>query len=491
MPRHRPVIQRRTGGTKSWKLNNQLLEDKKFKDRVEIILDHFEDECFDLDPTQAWDKTKKKVRNYAITRSIQLAKENKARLRGLYDRLSDPDINEDEKKQLENDIKTEHRKAQYGTYVRAKTELDFELENTRAYYKREKMQGQSNRIDEVTTENGTETDENTIKTSVKDFYQTLYTRETLEEADMDHYCDVNIEPRDIDPVKTFLTVADIQNSIKESNNNKSPGPDGLTYEFYKHFSKLVTPILERVYLMVYTQGKMPISMCNSHVRLIYKNKGERADLKNWRPISLSNTDYKIMTRCLAREMSKTLKEIVGENQVCGIPGRTIIDHLYTLYDMNDDGRTNNINMLAIDFEKAFDRVDHRYILKVMEKMGFKQNDVRWAQIITSNITAQVMVNGDLTDMINIKRGIRQGCSYSMLLFLISLEPLIDALNNDNGIPPIRVAHDTTINSPGLLDMYPQLNRVRLKISALTNFDMGNNILKVPRCPMLGFCINCH
>ena len=84
-------------------------------------------------------------------------------------------------------------------------------------------------------------------------------------------------------------------------------------------------------------------------------------------------------------------------------------------------------------------------------MGFKQNDVRWAQIITSNITAQVMVNGDLTDMINIKRGVRQGCSYSMLLFLISLEPLINALNNDNGIPPIRVAHDTTIKTLAYAD----------------------------------------
>ena len=47
------------------------------------------------------------------------------------------------------------------------------------------------------------------------------------------------------------------------------------------------------------------------------------------------------------------------------------------------------------------------------------------------------------------------------------------------------------SSPGFLDMYPQLNRVRLKISALTNFDMGDNILKVPICPRLGFCINCH
>ena len=46
-------------------------------------------------------------------------------------------------------------------------------------------------------------------------------------------------------------------------------------------------------------------------------------------------------------------------------------------------------------------------------------------------------------------------------------------------------------SPGFLDMYPQLNRVRLKISALTNSDMGNNILKVPKLPTLGFCINYH
>ena len=77
MPRNRPVIQRNTGGTKTWKLNNQLLGDSSITDRVEIILHQFEDECFDLDPTQAWDKTKNIVRNYTITRSIQLGKKNK------------------------------------------------------------------------------------------------------------------------------------------------------------------------------------------------------------------------------------------------------------------------------------------------------------------------------------------------------------------------------------------------------------------------------
>ena len=82
---------------------------------------------------------------------------------------------------------------------------------------------------------------------------------------------------------------------------------------------------------------------------------------------------------------------------------------------------------------SVDRIDHRYVMQVIQKMGFDDNMKRWFKIIQTDLTAKVIVNSKLTGGIRIERGIRQGCSFSMSTFILALEPLLNKIRDNPNI----------------------------------------------------------
>ena len=100
-------------------------------------------------------------------------------------------------------------------------------------------------------------------------------------------------------------IDEISFAVKNMNTNKSPGPDGLTVEFYRKFWNLLSPYLVWVYNACFEAGEMCDSMKTSNTRVTFK-KGDRKSLKNWRPISLLNVDYKICSKAISVRLSKVL-----------------------------------------------------------------------------------------------------------------------------------------------------------------------------------------
>lgn len=149
---------------------------------------------------------------------------------------------------------------------------------------------------------------------------------------------------------------------------KSPGPDGPTIEFYRTFWKELSVDLCDLYNNAYEH--LSTSQTSSLLRLLFK-KGDRRNLKNWRPIALLNTDYKILATTLANRLRPTLQYVIHENQTCGIPGRTIYVSMHTVRDMAYD--LNFWGTLGIfvnlDQEKAFDRIDKTFLQKVSRKLN--------------------------------------------------------------------------------------------------------------------------
>ena len=121
----------------------------------------------------------------------------------------------------------------------------------------------------------------------------------------------------------------------------------------------------------YENTTMTESQKQAVLRLLYK-KEERELLKNWRPISLLNVDYKIVATVMANRLRKVLPEIIHEDQTCGVPNRSIYENLFRLRDMTYNTRKNNTNMILVglDQEKAFDRVDRTFLLRILQKMNF-------------------------------------------------------------------------------------------------------------------------
>ena len=188
---------------------------------------------------------------------------------------------------------------------------------------------------------------------------------------------------------------------------------------------------------------MPDSQQNATVKLLFK-KGDHRSLKNWRPISLLNTDYKILSKILTNRISNVLDKIVPMEQKCGIKGRKMTDVIRNLASYRD--HSMNGFFVLIDQAKAFDRVNHEYLFMTMEALGIKGDFLELTRMFYKDITSQVMVNEHPTSKINIERvnehptskinierGVRQGCPFSMTLFVLSTIPLINMIKADKRI----------------------------------------------------------
>ena len=114
--------------------------------------------------------------------------------------------------------------------------------------------------------------------------------------------------------------------------DKSPGIDGLTPNFYKHFWPLFGTRLTHVYNYTLRTGRLSVSQRRGVISLLFK-KGDRTVLKNWRPITLLTTDYKILTKALANRLQQVLPLIVHTDQTASIKGRTINDNTRLSHDV--------------------------------------------------------------------------------------------------------------------------------------------------------------
>ena len=175
------------------------------------------------------------------------------------------------------------------------------------------------------------------------FYQELYTDEPVDIALQDkllNRLDKRLSNSDQLTCEGPVTGPELDASIKKMNLNKSPGPDGLTTEFYRTFWNELADDLCDIYNSATTHEKerMSDSQTTSILRLLFK-KGERHFLRNWRPIALLNTDYKILSTTITNRLRPTLPQVIQDHQTCGIPGRTIFDTTLTLRDIIHDIRS--------------------------------------------------------------------------------------------------------------------------------------------------------
>ncbi|CAG2249256.1 unnamed protein product [Mytilus edulis] len=100
-------------------------------------------------------------------------------------------------------------------------------------------------------------------------------------------------------------------------------------------------------------------------------------------------------------------------------------------------------LISFDQEKAFDRVEHEFIIQVLRAMNFPSNFIRWIEIIYTNISSKVIINGALSDKIEITRSIRQGCPISMSIYAVIIEALACKVRRNNNIQGIQIPNHST------------------------------------------------
>ena len=169
----------------------------------------------------------------------------------------------------------------------------------------------------------------------------------------------------------------------------------------------------------FSKKTLPDSLTTAVISLLHK-KGERYLLKNYRPISLTNYDYKIIAFALSYRLQKVLPSLIHKNQTAYIKKRFIGDNVRTIDDIiaYSEKYNNDGVILSLDFQKAFDTIEWNFMHKVLEKLNFGNDLISWIEILYQNANVVIKNNGYISKKIFLERGLRQGCPISSILFIL-------------------------------------------------------------------------
>ena len=154
--------------------------------------------------------------------------------------------------------------------------------------------------------------------------------------------------------------------------NKAPGPDQITSDVYKLGGEQITKGLTKCFNKILETKTIPPSWNEAKIIILYK-KGDPDDIKNYRPISLLAHSYKLFTRLLQKRMEEVLDRNQPREQVGFRKKFSTIDHIYTLNQVIEKCNEFNLPLCVgyIDYEKAFDSVEHFAIFEALRKINVK------------------------------------------------------------------------------------------------------------------------
>lgn len=214
-----------------------------------------------------------------------------------------------------------------------------------------------------------------------------------------------------------ITKSEIRKAIHNLKNNKAPGPDEVPAELIKLLDDRGITVLHRFFNRMYETGQYPTQWISStFIPLPKKNNARKCD--QYRLISLMSHTLKLFLKIIHQRIFKKCEQTISDSQFGfrqGLGTREALVATQVLVQNCYDQRKNVI-MCFIDFEKAFDRVQHQKLLQILRRMDIDQKDIRCIENLYLNQTAQIRIDGGTTGMVEICRGVRQGCVLSPLLF---------------------------------------------------------------------------
>jgi len=247
-------------------------------------------------------------------------------------------------------------------------------------------------------------------------------------------------------IQKQITLKELTWAIKQLKKGKSPGPDGISDEFYIFFFEKVTEPLLKTLNYIYQNNKLNEQFTNGVVTLVHK-KGDPSKIENYRPITLLNCDYKLLSRILNNRIKPALKQIISEQQhaASGLSTHTATIVIRDAYYEVQKSKTDSF-FVAVDFRKAFDSINHDWLIRVLKKKNFPDVFLKFMKSIDSKSFSTIKINQELTKPFVTQRGVRQGDPMSLTLFIIVLDPLLRAVQENKYITP----------SPNLIKLPPKI-----------------------------------
>jgi hypothetical protein len=302
-------------------------------------------------------------------------------------------------------------------------------QNTSYFHRKASWRSKKNNITQLSDGDGNiMKNEEKIKEMTTEFFKDLYsTDESVDPEGILHLFQEKINAETNEKLCQDFTDDEISNALFQIGPMKSPGPDGFPARFFQRNWGLVKEEVISAVKEFFRTGSLPEGTNDTSIVLIPKSK-DAVSLKDYRPISLCNVIYKIISKCMANRLRPVLDEIISPSQSAFIPGRMITDNALMAFECIYALQTNNNKAgefcaYKLDLSKAYDRVDWTFLERSMRRLGFADKWIDWIMACVTSVRYAVRLNGSLLEAFHPTRGLRQGDPLSPYLFLLVAEGL--------------------------------------------------------------------
>ena len=273
-----------------------------------------------------------------------------------------------------------------------------------------------------------------VAPAVSEYYRMLYSEKEYDKGASDTLLRemgrTKLTQKAVRMLDAPITDAELIEVMERLPTGKQAGPDRIPNEVYKYCSEYFAPKLGIILRGAAIRGRLPEEMRRGDICVLFK-KGDRDEIRNYRPITLLQNSYKIFTRVLTQRMNKVVHQFVAETQKGFVPHTFIADctmmmNLIEAYLNEGDDESKKGLMVFLDMEKAFDRVSYDFVMGGLEALGFGEGFRRTISMMYNTERSpkrRIYANGYYSDWFDIKSGVAQGCPLSPLLFLIVAQGL--------------------------------------------------------------------
>jgi len=450
-----------------WKLNCSYLEDLDYIKEMNRTIDRTTEENPGTDDGLMWEQIKCNIRRDSISYGHRVNKKRKDDLASLEsdklnlqkELLENPDGNTREKlDRIEASIEQIISHQSKGAAVRTRSMFYEQGEkSSKFFHSLEKSKNDLKNITCLIDDDGQKVHGITnVLLEEKKFYENVYSSKVcaadINEEVWDKFFFPNSAeskvPDYLIPLEDPLIEKEIQQALREAENNKSPGTDGIPVDFYRVFWHKIKKYMLDSFQHSLSTGITSITQRQGIISLIPKKSKNPLYLHNWRPINVLNHDIKLLTKAMANRIKSSLDFLINSDQTGFIGGRLIGENILNLTSLSDHLSHLNIKGKAImlDFEKAFDSLEWCTVDAALTYHGFGPNFRSWVRCIQNGAQSCVINAGHFTPFFDISRGVRQGCPLSPYLFILAIEVLANHIRSNHTIKGITVdSHEFKLN----------------------------------------------
>jgi hypothetical protein len=241
-----------------------------------------------------------------------------------------------------------------------------------------------------------------------------------------------LEEDEVEPLTAPVSERELLEVLQSFQRGKSPGPDGWPIEFYLGCLDILGSDLLKVVEESRERGHIHNPINATFIALIPKSDNP-STFEDFRPISLCNCLYKIISKVISRRLKAILSKHISCEQFGFLEGRQIHEAIGVAQEGLHSIKLKKLKVVVvkIDLSKAFDRVNWLYIRMLLIHLGFGLVFVNWIMACLSSVSFSILLNGSATKFFLAERGLRQGCPLSPLLFLLVAEGLSRFISGAN------------------------------------------------------------